>query len=338
MSTVVYKPITLSSSTFEVSAGFTSEEKEDVHEYSSWQVSELIDFSVLKKESLYDRANLRSFTFDPVGVLELNTEHYWRVKYNGLAFGESNWSDIGTFKTSTTYECNAGEQAGGGIIVDSFSNYCLVTTKFDGEPTGSGTFRHASSEVAQLTGTVLSGDLTYRTDLDVYYVNYNGSNSAMSDWVLIVTQTDKTSDYYVSSESDMLLLTINKGEMCIRTDTDQSFVNTTGNNVNLTDWVLVDTPVKVWWLAKQYCLNLEYGGFTDWTMPEIAELESIYDNLLVIDTTDTTGNLHVDKYWSSSATVFKDKHQSWMKDFDNDVTGYALRNNNFYYVRPVRRM
>jgi hypothetical protein len=338
MSTRVYKPIKLTSSSFGVSGSALSEIKEDIHEYSSWQISELSDFSVLKKENLYDRTNLTSYTFDPTGVLELDTEHYWRVKYSGVTFGESDWSDVGTFKTSTTYSCESGEEVGGGIVVNGFSNYCLVATKFDGEPTGTGTYRQASSEVAQLTGSVLSGDLTYRTDLDVYYVNWNGNNTAISDWILITTQTDVTSNYYVSNESSMLSLSINRGEMCIRTDTNQCFINISDGNGSLTDWVLLDTPVKVWWLAKQYCLNLDYGGYTDWYMPESDEMDAINDNLIGIDATDSTGNLVVEKYWSSSAVLFEESHYSWVQDMDENEPIKKLRNNNFYYVRPVRRL
>lgn len=50
----------------------------------------------------------------------------------------------------------------------------------------------------------------------------------------------------------------------------------------------------VWSSALTYCANLEFGGFTDWYLPNVDELSNVlYSNRVAL-------GLSSDQYWSST--------------------------------------
>jgi len=79
--------------------------------------------------------------------------------------------------------------------------------------------------------------------------------------VLLDPQEDES--MYVDSETEQLALTVTLGNIAIRRDTYKCYVCIDAENTHMSDWVLIDTPVKIWWLASEYCANLTYGGYND---------------------------------------------------------------------------
>lgn len=53
-----------------------------------------------------------------------------------------------------------------------------------------------------------------------------------------------TETYVVASEAAQLALTVEKGDICIRTDLHDTFINATGNNTSMSDWIEFETPAS----------------------------------------------------------------------------------------------
>ena len=70
-------------------------------------------------------------------------------------------------------------------------------------------------------------------------------------------------------------------------------------------WSGQDNGAKVnWTQAKNFCANLQLGGFSNWRLPTLSELKSIYDKRIK-DWNHIKGQIHISPrpqlYWTSSA-------------------------------------
>ena len=74
--------------------------------------------------------------------------------------------------------------------------------------------------------------------------------------------------------------------------------------------------------AAQICQNLDFGGFNDWFLPSLKELDLMYNNLKL----NGFGDFGNRWYWSSSAESGKGGHNSWCKSFANGNLFYIGRN------------
>ena len=81
--------------------------------------------------------------------------------------------------------------------------------------------------------------------------------------------------------------------------------------------------------AADICSNLVLGGFSDWFLPSIGELEIMYLN---IGTGSNIGNFVNTKYWSSTE---KDETYAWSWEFSSGYQDYNSKTSN-KYVRAIR--
>ena len=81
--------------------------------------------------------------------------------------------------------------------------------------------------------------------------------------------------------------------------------------------------------AADICSNLVLGGFSDWFLPSIGELEIMYLN---IGTGSNIGNFVSTKYWSSTE---KDDTYAWSWEFSSGYQDYNSKTSN-KYLRAIR--
>ena len=81
--------------------------------------------------------------------------------------------------------------------------------------------------------------------------------------------------------------------------------------------------------AADICSNLILGGFSDWFLPSIGELETMYLN---IGSGSNIGNFVSTKYWSSSEI---DDLYAWNWEFSSGYQDYNSKSSN-KYVRAIR--
>ena len=77
------------------------------------------------------------------------------------------------------------------------------------------------------------------------------------------------------------------------------------------------------------CLDYSYGGYDDWFLPSIDELNLMYHNLHKRG----LGSFANSYYWSSSEGV---SSNAWQQNFGSGDQGCYNRNDNVTYVRAVR--
>jgi hypothetical protein len=89
-------------------------------------------------------------------------------------------------------------------------------------------------------------------------------------------------------------------------------------------------------LAVTALNSAAYGGYSDWRLPNVKELQSIVDYGRVSPAIDTTyfPNAQSNGYWSS--TTYADSTDfAWFVNFNyGDV--YFVDKTSTFYVRPVR--
>ena len=83
-------------------------------------------------------------------------------------------------------------------------------------------------------------------------------------------------------------------------------------------------------IAAYVCSNLTLGGYSDWFLPSILELEQIYNT--VGPASSNTANITIDKYWSSTET---DTHYAKRFNMDNGDKSAKDKFKKFY-VRAIR--
>jgi len=103
----------------------------------------------------------------------------------------------------------------------------------------------------------------------------------------------------------------------------------------------VKSVKKTWSEAKSYCQTLNYGGYSDWYLPSISELESIAnadikENHPAIknEFENSIYSTISSSYWSSSSDV-SDSSYAWVVDFYGGGSRLRTKTNS-KYIRCVR--
>jgi len=82
-----------------------------------------------------------------------------------------------------------------------------------------------------------------------------------------------------------------------------------------------------WNEAIQYCIDYNAGGFDDWYLPTIEELDLLYK------ARELVGPFVRFSYWSSSEYA---EHFGWFQNFYNGIQDNDFKDNTCY-VRAIRR-
>ena len=120
--------------------------------------------------------------------------------------------------------------------------------------------------------------------------------------------------------------------------TDNGNGTVTDNRTGLL-WQQGEPGIMTWFDAMTYCDNLALGGYTDWLLPNITELESIIDNSKYNPAIDTTyfPNAYANYYWSSTTAYFYNTFNAGSVYFlDGYVYYLSLSRPYKYYVRCTR--
>ena len=120
--------------------------------------------------------------------------------------------------------------------------------------------------------------------------------------------------------------------------TDNGDGTVTDDNTGLMWQKEDDDTRRNWEAAISYCEdNLSLGGYTDWRLPNIKELESITDYTLydpAIDTNFFPGTYS--RYWSSTTYAYNSSYAWKVTSSLGSVSYDGKMADDFYYVRCVR--
>jgi hypothetical protein len=94
----------------------------------------------------------------------------------------------------------------------------------------------------------------------------------------------------------------------------------------------------VWTTALSYCYNLTLGGYSDWRLPNVKELQSLIDFGVInpaLPSEYPFTEVKSSNYWSST-TLMTNKDYAWGVDLNNGVVHGSVAKSGACYVWPVR--
>ncbi len=170
------------------------------------------------------------------------------------------------------------------------------------------------------------------TKSNYYWSSSSSVGNISAAWVVyfyngIVYDYGKTNTYYAR---------------CVRGNTisDGTFIESTvSGKVIVTDsatgliWEKEYIGTVNWQNALSYCENLDYGGATDWRLPNINELKTLIDDAIYGPASSFPG-MPRQYFWSSSSFV-SNTSRAWTVNFNyGNVADY--NKTDTYYARCVR--
>ena len=103
-------------------------------------------------------------------------------------------------------------------------------------------------------------------------------------------------------------------------------------------WAVEESETLSWHDAKRYCKKYRGGGYSDWRMPTIAELDGLYDSSKQPDCGCVTNLIEMSNEancweWSSET---KDSDAAFFAFNLNGKQWLPKSNNSSVHIRPVR--
>jgi hypothetical protein len=122
----------------------------------------------------------------------------------------------------------------------------------------------------------------------------------------------------------------------------KNFKTITESSEATTDFVLIgnvaiqkkdiNTEHVTWITSNNSCRNSRIGGYLDWRLPTLAELEMMYNNRNLIGNFREGGY-----YWTSTFyNVISGAEWYWFMEFQNGTQGHAIYNGAYLNARCVR--
>ncbi|MBI9103945.1 MAG: chitobiase/beta-hexosaminidase C-terminal domain-containing protein [Spirochaetales bacterium] len=283
------------------------------------------------------------------GALSVNTEYSWQVQ--ALKTGvESEWSAVGTFIV----------EIDGGITVVPHNDVIDITFNVSDGP-----IEIVTGSTRNITATTDPQADSFQWYLDgVLIVGENGSSVEIGDGLIEGTEYTLTCiaiqgmtmasetldftvdfivlDYGTFYEGGLVFYLDGSGGGLVAAESDQSsgvqwyngvFIETdaTGTAVGTgqTNTTAIIAAQGVGTYAASICADLELGGYDDWFLPSIDELELMYDNLYL----QSVGGFATTYYWSSSHySLFL----SWLLYFADGSQFNGFNNASEFAIRAIR--
>ena len=166
----------------------------------------------------------------------------------------------------------------------------------------------------EVTDGSIKDDGFYQKGIEPSYTRDDASNIVTDHVTGLMWQDDAA----VISVSKQWLTDANYAT-CSNDKTDPACFDTTGDT------------------AATYCSELVMGGYEDWRLPTIAELQGIIDHGVIFKAMDSTFQNYDDEdhYWSSTSAV-GDEDNAWSVSFDYGYVNSVFNKDHGDYVRCVR--
>ena len=100
-------------------------------------------------------------------------------------------------------------------------------------------------------------------------------------------------------------------------------------------WQDNDINGKTWEQALKYCEDLEYGGYSDWRLPNINELSSLINHAKSTGAISYFPSMRQSAYWSSTTTATNNSNVHSVSFSTGAISDYT-KTSNSPYVRCVR--
>ncbi len=172
------------------------------------------------------------------------------------------------------------------------------------------------------------------TQSDWHWASSSSAGSTGSAWFVhfslaVEVFQDKASTYYAR---------------CVRGDTlsNSAFTEeTVSGKIIVTDtvtgliWTKEYSGTVTWENALSHCESLNYGGYTDWRLPNIEELKTLLDDT-IYSPASTFPEMPSSSFWSSSSLLFSNDN-AWFVSFNNGAVSFDPKTNiNRHATRCVR--
>ena len=230
--------------------------------------------------------------------------------------------------------CSGGAPAGSTCTWQDAVDYCTELT-YDGQTDWRLPTR---KELAMLSdygryNPAIDTTIFPGTQLGYYWSSSSSAGNAVGAWRVSfanggVSSNYRTDTYYAR---------------CVRGETlpDSTFTEETiSGKVIVTDtvtgliWTKEYSGTVTWQNALSYCENLNYGGQTDWRLPNIEELKTLVDDT-ISSPESTFPGMPSSYFWSSSSYAFHTDY-AWLVGFDYGFVTDSYKTSKSY-ARCVRQ-